>query len=91
MADEIRIGNPGLPAAEKSAARRITAALLVHAGRPSGSSLDEVRLSQLCQALSAGPDPLRLDELRLQVARGTYLVPALHLSRSIIQEHLPAA
>ena len=47
---------------------------------------DQVEVSQLAKALSAG-DPARLEQLRLQVQSGTYNVTSGALAESIINAH----
>jgi anti-sigma28 factor (negative regulator of flagellin synthesis) len=47
---------------------------------------DQVEVSQLAKALSAG-DPARLEQLRLQVQSGTYNVSSGALAESIVNAH----
>jgi anti-sigma28 factor (negative regulator of flagellin synthesis) len=49
-------------------------------------SRDQAEVSQLAQALSSG-DPVRLEQLRMQVQSGNYDVNAGTLAKSIINAH----
>lgn len=51
---------------------------------------DEVRLSKLHEILTFPDVAARIDRLQMEVSRREYSVPALEISRSILQEHLSA-
>ena len=60
-------------------------------GRASSPSCDEIYLSRLYQALHSPEMAARLQNLQLQVSDKTYLVLALQVSHSIVEDCLHAA
>jgi len=57
---------------------------------PSPGVADQVSLSRLYHSLKSSEMTVRLHSLRLQVAQRTYFVPAIEITRGIIEEHLAA-
>ena len=51
---------------------------------------DEVRLSKLHEALTFSDVSKRMERLRLDVSNHEYSVPAIEVSRGMVQEHLSA-
>ena len=59
------------------------------AARPVDAAPDDaVALSRLSQAIGGpGPNEARLEQLQLEVAAGTYRVPAEEIARKIVEFH----
>lgn len=73
----VRVESARKPAAEKSGSQRLF------------SSKDQVDLSRLSAAVTqTGADQPRIEQLRQEVAAGTYQADPLQVSKRIIDEHL---
>ena len=86
----VRIGYFSLSATNsKTTGQPLEKAAAEAQGTAAGSPNDPLQLSQLAQALSDDPDhTARIEQLRQQVAAGSYQPPASEVSKKIVDYHL---
>jgi hypothetical protein len=89
MGDEMKI-LPGGCHLSAVASSRTTRAKAERPPRNKAAS-DQVSLSRLYTAIRSNEAALRLQSLELQVSRHSYWLPALDISRTLINENLIAA
>jgi hypothetical protein len=89
MGDEMKIlpGGCHLSAVASSRTKHANAEKPIQ----SKASSDQVSLSRLYTAIHSNEAALRLQSLELQVSQHSYWIPAMDISRSLINENLIAA